>query len=101
MPTLGGSTTLRGFDEFRFRDQTALLLNAEYRWEAFSGLDMAIFGDWGDVGPEWDDIAFKDLKSDYGLGFRFNTFRSVFLRIDLARSDQQGFRVNTSFSGAF
>jgi hypothetical protein len=101
MPTLGGSTTLRGFDEFRFRDRTALLLNAEYRWEAFSGLDMAIFGDWGDVGPEWDDIAFKDLKSDYGLGFRFNTFRSVFLRIDLARSAQQGFRVNTSFSGAF
>ncbi len=100
-PTLGGSTTLRGFDEFRFRDRNALLINAEYRWEAFSGLDMAIFGDWGDVGPTWDDIEIKELKSDYGLGFRFNTFRSVFLRIDLARSHQQGFRVNTSFSGAF
>jgi hypothetical protein len=100
-PTLGGSTTLRGFEEFRFRDRNAFLINAEYRWEAFSGLDMAIFGDWGDVGSTWDDIDVKDLKSDYGLGFRFNTFRSVFLRIDLARSQQEGFRVNTSFSGAF
>lgn len=100
-PTLGGSTTLRGFEEFRFRDRNALLINAEYRWEAFSGLDMAIFGDWGDVGYTWDDIDVDKLKSDYGLGFRFNTFRSVFLRIDLARSAREGFRVNTSFSGAF
>jgi Omp85 superfamily domain len=100
-PTLGGSTTLRGFDEFRFRDRNALLINAEYRWEAFAGLDMAIFGDWGDVGSTWDDIDVKDLKSDYGIGFRFNTFRSVFLRFDLARSSQEGFRLNTSFSGAF
>jgi Omp85 superfamily domain len=100
-PTLGGSTTLRGFDEFRFRDRNVVLINAEYRWEAFSGLDMALFGDWGDVGPTWDDIDFDELKSDYGIGFRFNTFRSVFLRIDLARSRQEGFRVTTSFSGAF
>ena len=62
---------------------------------------MAIFADWGDVGHTWDDIDVDKLKSDYGLGFRFNTFRSVFLRIDLARSVQEGFRVNTSFSGAF
>ena len=52
MPTLGGSTTLRGFSEFRFRDRNAFLINAEYRWEAFSGLDMALFGDWGDVATD-------------------------------------------------
>jgi Omp85 superfamily domain len=101
MPTVGGSTTLRGFSEFRFRDRNAFLLNAEYRWEAFSGLDMALFGDWGDVGPTWDDIDFKRLKSDYGIGFRFNTFRSVFLRFDVAHSSQEGVRLVTSFSGAF
>jgi hypothetical protein len=62
---------------------------------------MAIFGDWGDVQREWDDIDFGKLRSDYGIGFRFNTYRSVFLRIDLARSRQEGFRLNTAFSGAF
>ena len=101
MPTLGGSTTLRGFREFRFRDTNAFLINGEYRWEAFSGLDMALFADWGDVGPTWDAIDFKKLKSDYGIGFRFNTFRSVFLRFDIARSKQEGLRFVTTFSGAF
>lgn len=101
MPTLGGSTTLRGFREFRFRDRNAFMINGEYRWEAFSGLDMALFADWGDVGPTWDAIDFKRLKTDYGIGFRFNTFRSVFLRFDIARSKQEGVRFVTSFSGAF
>ena len=62
---------------------------------------MALFGDWGDVAPTWDDIDFKHLKSDYGIGFRFNTFSSVFLRFDIARSRQEGVRFVTSFSGAF
>jgi hypothetical protein len=101
MPTLGGSTTLRGFSEFRYRDSNAVMFNLEYRWEAFSGLDMALFGDWGNVAPSWDDIDFQHLKNDYGIGFRFNTFRSVFLRFDIARSRQEGVRFNTSFSGAF
>lgn len=100
MPTVGGSTTLRGFREFRFRDRNAFLLNGEYRWEAFSGLDMALFADWGQVGPTWDAIDFKELESDFGLGFRFNTFKSVFLRFDIAHGSE-GTRINTSFSGAF
>ena len=101
MPTLGGSTTLRGYREFRFRDKNAFMINAEYRFEAFSGLDMALFSDWGDVGPTWDDIDFKHLKNDYGIGFRFNTYKSVFLRFDIAHSRQEGTRLVTSFSGAF
>jgi Omp85 superfamily domain len=100
MPTVGGSTTLRGFREFRFRDRNAFLLNGEYRWEAFSGLDMALFADWGQVGPTWDAIDFKELESDFGLGFRFNTFKSVFLRFDIARGSE-GVRFNTAFTGAF
>lgn len=100
MPTVGGSTTLRGYTEFRFRGRNMLLFNAEYRWEAFSGLDMALFADWGDVAPTWDEIEIGKLKSSYGLGFRFNTARSVFLRLDIGRS-REGTRVATSFSGAF
>lgn len=101
MPTLGGSTTLRGFSEFRYRDTNAFLLNLEYRWEAFSGLDMALFGDWGTVAPTWDDVDFQHLKNDFGIGFRFNTFRSVFLRFDIARSRQEGVRFVTAFNGGF
>ncbi|MCC6991790.1 MAG: BamA/TamA family outer membrane protein, partial [Acidobacteria bacterium] len=45
MPTVGGADSLRGYREFRFRDAAAVTLNAEYRWEAFSGLDLALFVD--------------------------------------------------------
>ena len=101
MPTLGGSTSLRGFREFRFRDKNIFMINGEYRFEAFSGLDMALFADWGDVGSTWNDIDFRDLKNDIGIGFRFNTYKSVVLRFDIARSKQEGVRFVTSWSGAF
>jgi outer membrane protein assembly factor BamA len=48
-PTLGGSNDLRGFRPFRFYDDNLLVLNAEYRYEIFAGMDMAIFGDAGKV----------------------------------------------------
>ena len=49
MPTLGGNDTLRGFRNYRFRGPHALLLQAEYRWELWSGLDGALFYDAGKV----------------------------------------------------
>lgn len=84
MPTVGGADSLRGFREFRFRDAAAIVLNAEYRWEAFSGLDLALFVDAGDVGPTWRSLVGRHLRSAWGMGFRFNTNRHVFLRVDAA-----------------
>ena len=49
MPTLGGNDTLRGFREYRFRGPHAILAQAEYRWEIWSGLDGALFYDAGKV----------------------------------------------------
>ena len=50
-PTLGGSDSLRSVRDYRFRDNNVLVMNVEYRWEAFSGLDMALFADAGKVAP--------------------------------------------------
>jgi hypothetical protein len=38
-PYLGGSDDLRGFRPYRFTDRNAVVYNAEYRWEIFSGLE--------------------------------------------------------------
>jgi outer membrane protein assembly factor BamA len=83
LPTLGGAEDLRGFREFRFRDKHSLVFNLEYRWEVFSGLDMAVFGDAGNVYGDINDIKLDKLKTSYGVGFRFNTSKSVFLRFDI------------------
>jgi outer membrane protein assembly factor BamA len=81
-PTLGGPDDLRGFAAFRFYGNNLMLLNAEYRWEVTSGLDMAVFGDAGKVfqrATVWDR---GRLETSYGIGFRFNLANKVFARID-------------------
>jgi hypothetical protein len=100
-PTLGGSDTLRSVRDYRFRDDNVLAMNAEYRWEAFSGLDMALFADFGKVTPRADDLDFADLEHAYGVGFRFNTYRSVFLRLDVALAGAETPRLFIKFSKAF
>ena len=99
MLPIGGKDSIRGFNDFRFRDLKAVLVNAEYRWEAFSGLDMALFYDLGQVGRRWDDISFGDLRHSWGLGFRFNTYRAVFLRTEIAFNSGEGTRFYVAFSG--
>lgn len=99
-PTLGGSHTLRSVNDFRFRDDHLLLFNAEYRWEAFSGLDMALFADAGRVASNRGDLDLRGLKKAYGFGFRFNTTRGIFYRIDISRGEE-GFRFYFKFSGPF
>ncbi len=83
-PTIGGNDTVRSFADFRFRDNSALALNLEYRWEATSWLDMALFTDWGKVAARAGDLDFSDLEHAYGIGFRFNSSKTVFFRADIA-----------------
>jgi hypothetical protein len=84
LPTVGGRDTLRGYSDYRFRDNNALVLNAEYRWEAFAGLDMALFYDRGGVARDWSGLSLGDMKQSYGISFRFNTYKSVFMRVGVA-----------------
>jgi len=99
-PTLGGSEDLRGFRPFRFYDNNSALLQGEYRWEVFSGLDMALFMDAGRVFSRWNTINFRQLEKDFGFGFRFNVRNDVFLRIDTGFS-REGFQVWFKFNNVF
>lgn len=99
-PTLGGPDTLRGYRPFRFADNNSLLLSAEYRYEVFSGLDMAVFADAGKVTPRREQINFKDLESSVGFGFRFNVRNNVFMRVETAFS-HEGFQVIVRFNPVF
>ncbi|HYP07548.1 MAG TPA: BamA/TamA family outer membrane protein [Bryobacteraceae bacterium] len=99
-PTLGGQDDLRGFRPFRFRDNNLLLMNTEYRWEVFSGLDMAVFGDAGKVFSRKSQLNLKNLETSAGFGFRFNARNNVFLRMDVGFS-HEGFQVAMKFNNLF
>ncbi len=83
---LGGSRTLRGFRTFRFRGEKLLLLQAEYRWEAWPALEFALFADAGRVYGQGEDFAIRDLETDYGIGVRLKTHEAVIVRFDVAHS---------------
>jgi outer membrane protein assembly factor BamA len=100
-PTLGGSTSLRSVRDFRYRDQNVLATTIEYRWEAFSGLDMALFSDVGTVAGSLDELGFGRAKGAYGIGLRFNTYKAVFFRLDVAAGGSEGIQTFVKFSKVF
>lgn len=100
-PTIGGSSTIRSYRDLRFRDATFVVVNAEYRWEAFSGLDLALFWDGGDVGTTIEQIRADEFKTGWGAGLRFNTNRRVFLRIDAGFGGPEGARIFWKYAPAF
>lgn len=99
-PTLGGSNSHRGFNDYRFRDDAVVNVNVEYRWEAFSGLDMALFSDWGTVASEVGALKLSKIRNAYGIGFRFNTYKAVLFRIDVGFGGE-GIQTFFKFSKAF
>lgn len=99
-PTLGGPDDLRGYRAFRFYDNASVVMNAEYRWEVFSGLDMALFADAGQVFDRWEQINLRHLRADAGFGFRFNVRNDVFMRIDTGFSNE-GFAIWLKFNNVF
>jgi hypothetical protein len=101
MPSLGGNDSLRGFRNYRFRGPHALLLQGEYRWELWSGLDAALFYDAGKVASRRSDLNLEDLQSDYGFGFRFNTAGGVIMRVDAAFGSPDGKHLHIVFGGVF
>jgi hypothetical protein len=93
-PTLGSDTDLRGFRRYRFYDENAISLNAEYRWEISTGFDMALFVDGGNVFPRPGQISLSRLESSVGFGFRFKnqSERRIIARLDTGFS-REGFQV--------
>jgi hypothetical protein len=101
LPTLGGNTTLRGFRAYRFRGLHSILLQGEYRWEIWSAFDGAIFYDAGKVAMRREDLNFKSLEHDYGIGFRFNTDNGIVVRVDAAFGSKDGKHLHIVFGGIF
>ncbi len=100
LPTLGGAEQLRGFREFRFRDNQALLLSAEYRWSAWWAMTPAFFVDAGTVAARRGDLRLRDMDVAYGVGFRIHSNNAFLARLDLAFS-REGFIPLLRFEHAF
>jgi outer membrane protein assembly factor BamA len=101
LPYVGGSDTLRGFREFRFRDENILFMNLEYRFKIHKYVHVAPFFDAGEVRADWEDIGPGDLKTSYGIGLRGGTEEKTFIRIDIGTGGDEGTRVFFKFGPSF
>jgi len=90
--TVGGSNTLRGYRQDRFRDKNRLLFNLEYRWEVMEYLDLVGFGDAGRVFSGRGDLSLDGMRGSVGIGGRVKFKERVWLGLDIGYS-REGVRI--------
>jgi surface antigen Omp85-like protein len=90
---VGGIDTIRSFNEFRFKDENAMWLGAEYRWRFHKYGSVVTFIDAGKVESDWQDLTFTGMKKGYGFGFRAHTRTQTLARIDFGTGGGEGWAV--------
>jgi hypothetical protein len=88
--SLGGTSGLRGFDEFALTGDRAGILNLETRW--FPGVDIlstllggVVFADFGRTWKKDEPFSLRDMQYALGVGLRISleqATRSEIIRID-------------------
>ena len=112
LPSLGGSSTLRGYIANRFTDDSAWHAVAEYRfWVIPRGfrltrtirierVGLALFGELGTVAPSLGDLPEARIHASYGVGLRISLERLAVFRADLGFSDE-GTNLTVAFGLSF
>ena len=100
MPILGTASTLRGYENFRFRDKSALALTVEYRYRIWPRLDWGIFMDQGQVAPHLGDMGWNQFHSAYGMRLFVWAKPTTPISFDYGRSGET-WRLYVNFSPRF
>jgi len=92
LPSLGGSSTMRGYYQGRYRDNNYFTVQVEYRQHVWRWLGFVVFAGVGDVAPQLTSLQLHGLKPSIGTGLRwlFNKEQKINLRMDI------GFGKNTN-----
>jgi outer membrane protein assembly factor BamA len=93
LPYVGGVDTVRSLREFRFKDENAMWLGAEYLFRPITYVGLAAFIDAGKVAHDWEDIDASGMKKGYGFGIRFGTRKQQFGRIEMGFGGGEGKRI--------
>lgn len=103
LASFGGSNSMRGYYDGRYRDKQQLVLQAEYRMPVYGRFGAVVFADMGDVGHTPTDFELNSLKYSYGGGVRFalDKKEKLNLRVDygLAKGNNRGlyFQIGEAF----
>lgn len=98
---LGGTKRMRGYFQGRYRDNNAIIVQAEYRVPILQNViksgffkdrfKIAVFGSLGNVAPTIGEFDLSNTRYAYGAGLRFRlTDAGINLRLDYGRTAQGG-----------
>jgi hypothetical protein len=89
---LGGNDLLRGYYKGRYRDRKLIILQTETRYRFSKYWNLALFGGFGNVAPEWYELPDEALKPSYGTGVRYQISpkQKINVRLDVGWGEDQG-----------
>ncbi|QIR15909.1 BamA/TamA family outer membrane protein [Shewanella aestuarii] len=88
LPTLGGSSAMRGYIKGRYRDEQMMMGQIEYRLPVFQRYGMVFWGAVGSVAPQISQLT-DELLTAYGTGFRFRVKDNINLRLDIGVGENE------------
>ncbi|HEX5110126.1 MAG TPA: BamA/TamA family outer membrane protein [Vicinamibacterales bacterium] len=97
----GGMDTIRSFHEYRFKDENAMWMSAEYKWRPRPALSVAVFADAGHVSDDWNALALNRLRAGYGTGVGFHAANQTIVRVDVASGGGEGWQLFIKVRPAF
>ena len=103
LPSIGGSSNMRGYAADRYRDSAAVLLQADYRFPLYRKLKGALFAGIGNVGEDIPSALSRGgVKFAGGGGLRFQAGPTpdTSFRLDFAFTGE-GYGVYFTFGEAF
>jgi outer membrane protein assembly factor BamA len=88
MSRFGGQNLMRGYYEGRYRDNHALVFQAEYRQRLLGRIGLVGFLGLGEVATELEDLDLQDSSLSVGLGLRYlwSSIEGINVRIDVGFS---------------
>jgi hypothetical protein len=105
-PTLGGNdidanVTLRGWDDYRFRDRDAALIKAEADYIVWDPFGVYAFYDGGTVAPNPGGLSLSNFRNDAGIGVFARIQGSIIAQTYYAWGRGDGGRWSYNFAKVF
>jgi hypothetical protein len=92
----------RGYHPNMYRDNSLVSLQGEYRFRIWNWFGASLFGGASEVASSFDKMNLKNIRENYGGGFRFRIFKknNMYMRIEYGRSSNTS-NYYLSFNDAF
>ena len=96
MAELGGTSSMRGYYEGRYRDKHSLEATVELRQHVWKRNGIVVWAGAGTVFPEFSALRSRQILPNAGVGYRWEFKKDVNVRLDygFGKSGQSGFLFN-------